>query len=392
MNKIFKVLISKISIIQDYIDKLNRKAVRHGLPLINFIIGKVITECLDHDGIKAVRIFNEISVDIPELKISNFNFIAKINHIETGNLVKKSPLFNDFITPKDWYDVEPHCQHCNIKRYRTDTFILQNIDSGEIKQIGRNCLKDFIGHDVENFIAMVEMTQDLINIINDCKSGEDSFSFGSNNYGYSLEIFLNYVAMVNRFNGFISSKYNNSTRDQVYEILNPINRNMLDHKYDIQPNDEDLKNAKLALDWINSLENSDNDYLINLKNAVKIGYVNYKNDGLISSLIFAYKKSISKKISEKGEVNKISNYFGKINEKIQRELTYIMSFSFDSDFGICFIHKFEDIEGNIFIWKTNNNINMDERRALKVKGTIKEHKEYKGIKQTILTRCKVQEI
>lgn len=50
---------------------------------------------------------------------------------------------------------------------------------------------------------------------------------------------------------------------------------------------------------------------------------------------------------------------------------------------------FEDAQGHQFLWKTGSYIEAQEGDKVTLKGTIKAHSEYKGIKQTELTRCKV---
>ena len=65
----------------------------------------------------------------------------------------------------------------------------------------------------------------------------------------------------------------------------------------------------------------------------------------------------------------------------------------------------KDAEGNTFTWKTTNGLGIDvkknehitwesaeEGQTVVLKGTVKEHNEYNGEKQTVLTRCKVSEI
>jgi hypothetical protein len=67
------------------------------------------------------------------------------------------------------------------------------------------------------------------------------------------------------------------------------------------------------------------------------------------------------------------------------------------------IYKFTDADGNVFVWKTTGSVGEDRTdnigrdyfykpengESVKVSGTIKEHNEYRGEKQTVLTRCKV---
>lgn len=60
--------------------------------------------------------------------------------------------------------------------------------------------------------------------------------------------------------------------------------------------------------------------------------------------------------------------------------------SWETDFGTTRIYKIVDKDGNIFTWKTGNTIDED---AEIIVGTVKAHNEYKGVKQTEITRCKI---
>lgn len=71
------------------------------------------------------------------------------------------------------------------------------------------------------------------------------------------------------------------------------------------------------------------------------------------------------------------------------DLMYTGSVSFDGLYGTTYIHKFIDYNHNIFIWKTGGYVDADSGDVVTIKGVIKEHNEYRGEKQTILTRCKI---
>ena len=58
-----------------------------------------------------------------------------------------------------------------------------------------------------------------------------------------------------------------------------------------------------------------------------------------------------------------------------------------NDFGTTYLYKFADEAGNVFIWYASRPIELQERMTLKA--TIKAHNERNGVKQTVLTRCKV---
>lgn len=89
-----------------------------------------------------------------------------------------------------------------------------------------------------------------------------------------------------------------------------------------------------------------------------------------------------------------SEYVGNIGDKVEMCLTFKDEFSFETHFTysgeLNFIYKFADENGNTFTWKTSKWLELDKDAEYTVKGTIKDHKEYKGDKQTVLTRCKVK--
>lgn len=105
----------------------------------------------------------------------------------------------------------------------------------------------------------------------------------------------------------------------------------------------------------------------------------------------------------------ISKYVGEIGDKIEMKVTFEHSAYWEQTpfcgFGTetMYAHTFKDAEGNKLVWKTTKwigNTTTDEKgncdyaffeegQELFLKGTIKEHSEYKEEKQTILTRCKV---
>lgn len=85
-----------------------------------------------------------------------------------------------------------------------------------------------------------------------------------------------------------------------------------------------------------------------------------------------------------------TGYYGHIGDKFELELRCVKGFGFDTEFGEMFVWKFVDTENHVFVWKTGKDIkNSGEQPVLKVKGTIKDHNEYHGEQQTVITRCRI---
>ena len=87
-----------------------------------------------------------------------------------------------------------------------------------------------------------------------------------------------------------------------------------------------------------------------------------------------------------------SEYVGNIGDKVSVDLTLKRAYSYETSFGYrtqtVYINSFEDEDGNVYVWKTQSWLG-EEGKTYWVSGTIKDHSEYKGIKQNILTRCKI---
>ena len=91
----------------------------------------------------------------------------------------------------------------------------------------------------------------------------------------------------------------------------------------------------------------------------------------------------------------ISKHYGEIGQRVKLNLTYVGSAHFEIHVGwstqTMYIHNFLDESGNKFVWKSTCYVGIDDGESAQVTGTIKDHSEYKGEKQTVLTRCKIVE-
>lgn len=84
-----------------------------------------------------------------------------------------------------------------------------------------------------------------------------------------------------------------------------------------------------------------------------------------------------------------TEWFGNLKDKVDLSVTLKTVRGFDGTYGWTNIFTFEDNQGHQFIWKTGSYVEVQEGDEVTLRGTIKAHSEYKGIKQTELTRCKI---
>ena len=82
-----------------------------------------------------------------------------------------------------------------------------------------------------------------------------------------------------------------------------------------------------------------------------------------------------------------SEYVGDVKERLRDiKVTLTAVRSFDGFYGTSFIYTFTYGE-NVLIWMTSSCKDIEVGEKLLLTGTVKEHSEYKGVKQTKLSRC-----
>jgi len=87
----------------------------------------------------------------------------------------------------------------------------------------------------------------------------------------------------------------------------------------------------------------------------------------------------------------VSTFIGNIGDKVEIELFIKKVIPLDGYYGVSMMHIMEDENENVFVWTTTART-LNVNTWYKVKGSIKDHRIYNHIKQTILTRCKAEEI
>ena len=114
-------------------------------------------------------------------------------------------------------------------------------------------------------------------------------------------------------------------------------------------------------------------------------------------------KMVAKKIAEeeRAKANAEVEYYGAVGDKFELTLTFDKSFGFEGAYGFTYIHLFHDDENHVFAWSSSNGsykveywggieyVEYEVGHKYLIKGSIKDHREYRNVKQTVITRCKV---
>lgn len=84
-----------------------------------------------------------------------------------------------------------------------------------------------------------------------------------------------------------------------------------------------------------------------------------------------------------------SEFQGAPNEWIEKEVAIKDNIVLNSHYGETHMHIMEDADFNIYVWTTASK-NLEKGQMYNIKMKVKEHKEYKGVKQTVVYYCKVK--
>lgn len=336
--------------------------------------------------------------------VNGWKFIATVEHTANGNIIRSA---YDEEVPVRYYTSQPVCEHCQSRRYRKDTFIVMNEETGEFKQVGKSCLADFThGMSAEGVASYIALFDELI-------KGEAPMESGWGERYFDTAEFLQYVAETIRGFGYRKNdpySFECSTRDRAsdYLVLNhggfrgpydKTTRERLQEEMErVSFNPDRPEIVKLAADarnWAIQQEETNN-YMHNLITACKLDHVTHKHFGILASLFPAYDRELeyqARKAAEEAKrqaeaaMGKNSVWVGNLKDRIT---ILVQSFkcvtSWETEFGTTRVYKIVDETGNVFTWKTSTFI---EDGVKSITGTIKAHNEFRGVKQTELTRCRV---
>lgn len=290
--------------------------------------------------------------------------------------------------PVEYRTAGRHCDHCKTSRPRKQVIIVKNTETGALLQVGGSCAGEFLGRSVKDILASFEVKVFLSDAT---FGGDEDEGFGGGFYNEPL-IRNSYIACVMqavRVQGSYRSAKSDGLSTAAMALTNYDNRSKRDV---VPPTEVDYQNGQAMI--AEALEKLDrpmmdlSTYEWNMKMALSEPFMNRKLSGIAASLP-AYLQKFRAPTEKK-----VSGYVGAVGDRATFTLTYVRSFSWDSQFGVQYRHLFRDADGNVFVWKTgnypsHNGADIQAGDVVEIKGTIKEHSEYKEIKQTVLTRCTV---
>ena len=369
---------------------------------------------IPHMNCSAVR--HMIDVEVwGEVRFKSFHFVATIEKKASGNVIRA--LDTTLTVPDKYRHTDLICEHCGVNRERKDTYLIYNDETGEFKQVGKTCLKLYTGGlspehlaSLAEFLYSVDYLSESERVVQYVKTDRFikaccvwyklHFEYRNKNrskntmrtiesvLGIYAWLFPDFVMKEDDFNKFL---YMSDVTTEQIDVCKG---------YDVQVVISDLSRGSFL----------ESDFTLNIQVLLVESYLQMRDLNMLCYAVYVVisgrirlEKTEARKRKE-AEFNiqiKDSKYVGKVGDKLRLEnVTGRFAHSFASQFGTMYIFNFIDKTGNSLIWFTSSKAFLSEvvKRNLfdaasfsvvTLTGTIKNHDEYDGIKQTYLTRCKV---
>lgn len=328
--------------------------------------------------------------------IDNWEFIATLEHHYNGNIIKR---YNTVVSIPERFKTSPNvCEHCHVQRERLNLYVIHNMETDEWKQVGKSCLKSYTNGLSAEYVAAWMSAIDILTDAEGQLLGDVGYELldGKCHPYYEIERILSAAVAVTNKYGYCKADDSPSTKNIVKSIiLNGIERTEQLYHLNLPTEDEIFsasvsETVKTIIDYYKSIDNSKNEFLHNVQVILSERYCEPKNFGLLAYLPFGYKRAMEEAAREQRgqEANADCQYFGEIGKRYKNiAITLSTLTSYETDYGMTIIYKMMDTENYVFTWKTSKYFEPGQYIAIM---SVKDHKEYRGQKQTEVTRCKLE--
>lgn len=350
-----------------------------------------------------VREWLALTVEGESPKFAGWEFIGSLSPVpvENGppeNEVRATPGNS---IPAEYRRRVGECDHCRTIRRRTETFVVRH-ENGDHRMVGRNCIKDFLGHsDPHSLAAWAELLSAFDRLARGAADEDWGGGGGRAPELYELEDFLTVTSALVRRDGWLSrtaarERYDGppATADDVLRYYHPPtyggNEAMRDWRAwrdERTPTEKDAERAAAAAAWAKGLSEDGEgleDYLYNVNLIARSGLVRAKSVGLAASIIAAYDREIERRAraERRGE----SHHVGEIGKRMELTVTLHKVVTIDGWEYTSYLHIMSDAEGNDIKWFASNPSDFEIGETYKVNATPKKYDDYKGRPCTVVTR------
>lgn len=354
----------------------------------------------------------EIELTFPEtLEKGNWQFLGAKTRLDENEFL----LFGENI-PNRYKNNDFTCEHCGSKRFRKSVVFIQNLEDGEVKQIGKTCLNKYLSSTLKQFSSLLLTISEILEQVSE--GGQEYNKNYIDNY-ISIEEFLYYAYIDICERGYIKPEYANntvpSTRFSAYD-------NFEKDTKEFRKNGLTAEQKQVIKNCISAYNNfveqkGKSDFSDNVQKLLSQKYIDKKYTNMvvfvptfyINQMKFDSEKRAREEKRKQFNSTLANEFLGAVKDKVKTNCTLInckvQEYCYNGyDTVLSYSYTFIDNAGHLLKWRTQKSILFDIVKDYKtdletyvktkpnfiITGTIKECNEFKDRFYTVLTRCKLE--
>jgi len=375
-----------IEVVRERLAAMRRRCEKKGMPAPTLVLGgtEMRLACRphydspDHDGCPRAE-WTTVTITGDTPRIGPWALVASVDDVGGVPVFRPVPGAD---VPVRFRNADPQdCDYCNVRRYRVETFIIHNNDDDEYRQVGRQCIKDFLGWDIG---PIVRYWADISSMLG---SDEEYGTYVKPTWKPADIIMAaaNVVAVDGRY--FKSDEYEDSTKGKVFILINPpankYDRDIQEHYMSMADKAQAIYDATMR--EIQTLDTTF-DWAYNVKTTSNADIIGVRQVGILASSVILGLRAIEKAATADSTAN---TFVGRVGDKLDIEVTIKDTNTFNGNYGLTTLVTFGTDDGAIIKWFASGSGFPSVGTRVRLSGTVKKHDEYKGTRQTMVTRCKV---
>ena len=341
------------------------------------------SEVLDGGTFYYERGDRKIKLSLPTITVDGWTLVARVDFMDTDSGPRGIVSTVPGQTAPEWaHDIDTTCEHCHKHRRRNRIFIFEN-ESGDYRRVGSTCIEDYMGLDAAMLLHCTEGRTWY-------ESDEEGIKAAK---WWSVQRFVATARTLVRKSGFQKSKDDNPTWLAAYWLRIDLARpHVMDpeKRREWTPTEEDERFAADAIEHFRNQRSARSDYVRNLSVVAECAAVDFKRLPLTASMAVAYERVLERRVAEEKARQEAGGEVGEIGDKVQSVAVKVASVrTFEGGFGPTTVYTLVDAQNHNYVWFSSRQFDDVQVGAeRKITGRIKDHKEFRGVPQTVLTRCK----
>jgi len=425
-NIVINIHEDNLAIFNEKLVDLNAKFTKKNLPLINCSMEK--TEMYHVDEWTKEKTSYTLYVATLSSDFNNTNLSGVDVEFEgVVSLIEKEESSKIYTFKNINYSsllANCSCDKCHKKIGRNKYLVFSKVGK-EVKTrddlvvLGTSCAKDYFPFSVESYFGFLESAFEELGSYDEFNG---SFGGCSSHYHTLSAIYTATLACSDNLKVY---EKEGVTKGNVLGWLNNLKMDKYTYYRDVYLMPSNPIPFEDVISWVKNMYDTDefvSDFHTNARSVffktLDDGTRELRNEihekymGIAVYAMFASKqnhdKMVAKKVAEEKRAieNAKVEYYGAVGDKFELTLTFDKSFGFEGAYGFTYIHLFHDDENHVFAWSSSNGnykveyaknvtwggieyVEYEVGHKYLIKGSIKDHREYRNVKQTVITRCKI---